>query len=293
LRRFDAVECTALNRTYSMTEFAMHTTERRPFPASGESILVEGAARQVMTDITKYFSKERLQREAISDERTRLARDLHDGVLQALTGVILQLEAAAGLITKDPEVARAHIRAIGDSIAAEQREVRLLIQKLKPAATPSLASVPELAAALEVLRDRIGQQWPLRIHLVICGRGGIPRSLGDNVYRIVQEGVINCVRHANASVCRVDLTCSATTVRVVVSDDGVGFRADGLTGGQTDGLGLIGVRQRAMHLGGNFTLQTAPGTGTTFIVEFPVSLSSTASDDALVESAELASTEAG
>ena len=259
MRRFDAVECTALNRTYSMTEFAMHTTERRPFPASGESILVEGAARQVMTDITKYFSKERLQREAISDERTRLARDLHDGVLQALTGVILQLEAAAGLITKDPEVARAHIRAIGDSIAAEQREVRL-IQKLKPAATPSLASVPELAAALEVLRDRIGQQWPLRIHLVICGRGGIPRSLGDNVYRIVQEGLSNIARHARAEVAHVVVGVLFDKVCITVQDDGCGFPFQGrydLAALIARGLGPISLRERVAALRGELILNSS------------------------------------
>ena len=64
-------------------------------------------------------------------------------------------------------------------------------------------------------------------------------------------------------------------------------------GARSPGLGLIGVRQRAMHLGGTFNLQTAPGMGTTFSVEFPVPFSSASSDDALAESGELASTEAG
>jgi signal transduction histidine kinase len=184
-----------------MTEFAMRSTPEQSstLPAAGESMLVEGAARRALADFSKFFSKERLQQEAVRDERTRLARDLHDGVLQALTGAALQLEAASLLIATDPDAARVRIQAVGDLIATEQRELRLLIQRLKPAAATSGASVCELGAALEQLRDRIGQQWPLRIQLVISGRGGIPRALGDNVYSIVQEGLANVARHAVSS----------------------------------------------------------------------------------------------
>ena len=80
-----------------MTEFAMRSTPEQSstLPAAGESMLVEGAARRALADFSKFFSKERLQQEAVRDERTRLARDLHDGVLQALTGAALQLEAAS------------------------------------------------------------------------------------------------------------------------------------------------------------------------------------------------------
>jgi signal transduction histidine kinase len=251
----------------------MHTTERHPsLPVSGESILVEGAARQVMTDVTKFFSKERLQRDAVRDERTRLARDLHDGVLQALTGVALQLEAAAGLIAKDPDAARARVQAIGDSIAVEQRDLRLLIQKLKPAATPSLASVAELSAALEVLRERIGQQWPLRIQLVICGRGGIPRTLGDNVYRIVQEGLTNVARHARAQVAYVVVGILFDKVSVSVRDDGCGFPFHGrydLAALIARKLGPISLRERVAALRGELIL-TSGTTGSQLEVTLPL-----------------------
>jgi signal transduction histidine kinase len=256
-----------------MTEFAMRTTgERSSLPAAGESMLVEGAARRVLADVNKFFSKERLQLEAIRDERTRLARDLHDGVLQALTGAALQLEAASGLIATDPDVARARVQAVGDLIATEQRELRLLIQRLKPAAAPSLASVAELGAALEQLRDRIGQQWPLRIQLVISGRGGIPRALGDNVYSIVQEGLANIARHAHAQVARVAVGILFDKVCITVSDDGCGFPIHGrydLAALIARELGPVSLRERVAALRGDLTL-TSSAAGSSLEITLPL-----------------------
>jgi signal transduction histidine kinase len=257
----------ALRGTDSM--IAIRTTERSSsLPGSGESMLVEGAAREVMTDVTKFFPKERLQHEAVRDERTRLARDLHDGVLQGLTGAALQLEAAAGLIAKDPDAARACVQAVGNLIASEQRELRLLIQKLKPAAADLLASVSELGAMLEQLCDRIGQQWPLqigqqrplRIQLVINGRGGIPKTLGDNVYRIVQEGLANVARHARAQVAHVVVGILSDKVCISVRDDGCGFPFHGrydLAALIARELGPNSLRERVAALGGELILNSS------------------------------------
>jgi signal transduction histidine kinase len=257
-----------------MTEFAMHTTgQRSSHPASGESMLVEGAARQVMADVTKFFSKERLQHEAVRVERTRLARDLHDGILQALTGAALQLEAASGLIATDPDAARVRIQAVGDLIAAEQRELRLLIQRLKPAAATSLASVDELAAALEQLRDRIGQQWRLRIHLIISGRGGIPRILGDDIYRIVQEGLANVARHAQAEDVHVAVGILIDKICIRVSDDGCGFPFHGrydLAALIARELGPVSLRERVAALRGELIL-TSGVAGSSLDISLPLS----------------------
>jgi two-component system sensor histidine kinase DegS len=236
-------------------------------------MLVEGAARQAMADVTKFFSKERLQHDAVRDERTRLARDLHDGMLQALTGAALQLEAASGLIATDPGAARARIQAVGEVIATEQRELRLLIQRLKPAAAASLASVAELGAALEQLRDRIGQQWPLRIQFVISGRGGIPRALGDNVYRIVQEGLANVARHARAQAAHVAVSIMLEKVCITVSDDGCGFPFHGrfdLAALIARELGPISLRDRVAALRGDLIV-TSSDAGSTLEISLPFS----------------------
>jgi signal transduction histidine kinase len=239
----------------------MHTIERpSPFPASGERVLVEGATRQAMADVATFFSKERLQQEAIRDERTRLARDLHDGVLQMLTGAALRLETASGLIDKDPDAARLHIQAVCELITSEQRELRLLIQKLKPAAATSLASVPELGTALEELRDHIGSHGALRIKLVICGRGGIPRTLGDHVYRIVQEGLTNVARHANAEVASVVVGVLFDKLCITVKDNGCGFPFHGrydLASLIARELGPVSLRERVAALRGQLILNSS------------------------------------
>jgi signal transduction histidine kinase len=251
----------------------MQTIDRSsPFRASDERVLVEGPARQALTDITKFFSKERLQREAIHDERTRLAHDLHDGVLQVLTGAALRLETASGLIDRDPDAARVHIQTVHDLIASEQRELRLLIRKLKPATTTSLASVSELCTALEELRDHMGSDGSLRIHLVVCGRGGIPRSLGDNVYRIVQEGLTNVARHANAQVANVVVGVLFDKVCITIKDNGHGFPFHGrydLASLVARELGPVSLRERVAALRGQLMLSSGT-TGSSLEIALPL-----------------------
>src|SRR6266487_3308089 len=95
-----------------------------------EDRILEGGDRQVMADVNRFFSKERLEQAAMQDERVRLARELHDGVLQSLAGAALQLEAMSRLIEVDPDEARARIKEIEKLIAEEQRELRHWIRKL-------------------------------------------------------------------------------------------------------------------------------------------------------------------
>ena len=134
--------------------------------------MLEGVARQVMADINQFFSKERLERAAMEDERVRLARDLHDGVLQSMAGALLQLEALSRLIDENPQAARKRLQDIGEIIADEQRELRVWIGKLKPTTSPSMASSADLAAALETLCQRGETQWGLRVRLTTSS----PRS---------------------------------------------------------------------------------------------------------------------
>jgi signal transduction histidine kinase len=186
-------------------------------------MLAEGSTRQAISDISRFFSKSKIQHDAMEDERTRLARDLHDGVLQALTGIALQLEAASKLIATDPDGARARIVAIGDLIAAEQRELRGFVHRLKHGIGASLASPEELATALHKLRERAVQLGGVRVDLAIDGHGSVPRSTGDAIYRVVQEALTNVVRHAHAQSARVQVMIRFDKVRIRVSDDGCGF----------------------------------------------------------------------
>ena len=206
------------------------------------------------------------------DIRTQLGCDLHDSTLQALAGVALQLEAASELIASDPEAARARIQAIGDMIAAEQRALRAIIQRLKPAKITSVASVAELSAVLEELRNRIARTWPLRIELVVGGVGAIPTTLVENICRIIQEALANVARHAHAEVARVSVDATPDKVCIGVSDDGRGFPFQGryeLAALIARGIGPVSLRERVAALRGKLIL-TSDAAGSHLDISLPL-----------------------
>jgi signal transduction histidine kinase len=227
-----------------------------------EDRILEGAGRQVMADVNQFFSKERLEQAAMQDERLRLARELHDGVLQSLTGAALQLEAMSRLIEVDPEEARSRIKDIEKLIAEEQRELRQWIRKLQPAAAPpSIATGSDLAAALEKLRQRAEWQWGVRVELGVDSRGTVPRILGDEIYRIVQEAMTNAGRHARANMVRVivRLGTGSGPVHITVADDGCGFTFRGrydLAALTEKQIGPRSLRERVSALRGELILNS-------------------------------------
>ena len=219
--------------------------------------LTEGAASQVVADLTKFHAKERVQLEAMREERRRFARDIHDGILQALTGAAMQLEAAFQLIDSDPEMARTCVKAVSELLASEQRELRSLIRKTESAADRSLVGLSELASVLESIRDRFGQQWGLSIELTIGGHGQVARSLSDDIYSIVQEALANAARHARAKACRASLVLLRNKVCITVVDDGGGFPFHGrydLPALIAREIGPVSLRERIAARHGALTL---------------------------------------
>jgi signal transduction histidine kinase len=242
--------------------------------AFGGSRLLEGAGRDVMADMNRFFSKERVERAAMLDERLRLARELHDGVLQSLTGAILHLEALSRLIETDPEAARKRLRAIEDLIAEEQRELRVWVEKQQPSASRSVASGAEIATAMEKLRERVEWQWGLHVDLTVSERGTIPRQLGDDVYRLVQEALTNVGRHARARSARVSIVLSTGSdpVHIIVTDDGCGFPFRGrfdLAELASRRIGPKSLRDRIASLRGELVL-TSELSGSRLEISLPV-----------------------
>jgi signal transduction histidine kinase len=225
-----------------------------------DDLLLDGVARQV-ADVNRLFSKERLQRATAQDERQRLARELHDGVLQSLTGAALQLETLSRLIDKDPGAARQRLRAIEKLISEEQRELRTWIRALKPTSLESMASAATLGGALEALCRRIERQWSVRVELTVAGPGAVPRALGDEIYRIVQEALNNVGKHAGAKVARVYVAILFDRVCIAVTDDGRGFLFHGrydLAALTAQQRGPSSLKERVFSLGGTFVLTSTP-----------------------------------
>jgi signal transduction histidine kinase len=238
------------------------------------SRLLEGAGRKVMTDMNRFFSKERLERAAMQDERLRLARELHDGVLQSLAGAVLQLEALSRVMETDPVGARKRLRAIEELIAQEQRELRVWVERLQRNVGVSVASGADLAAAMAKLRGRVEWQWSLQVEVTVSERGTVPRMLGDEIYRLVQEALTNVGRHAHARMARVGVTLSGGSdpVHITVTDDGCGFPFRGrfdLAELTARRVGPKSLRERVAALGGELVL-TSSLSGSRLEISLPV-----------------------
>lgn len=193
---------------------------------------------------------------AQEQERARVARDLHDEVNQALTGVLLRLEA---LRTKaPPELSHdlAETRALANQA---MEELLTLARALRPTALDDLGLVAALAGLVDEI-ERHGQ-----VHAVFESNGdftGLPSDVQLVVYRVAQEAMSNAVRHAEASNVKVQLNRLGTNqgeeVQLSVGDDGQGFTFDQASAG----LGLPGMRERALLVGGDVRVESRPDFGT-------------------------------
>lgn len=192
------------------------------------------------------------------EERRRLARELHDELGQTLNAIKLD---ALSL----PQSAMA--RRIADNADHVYRAAADLVRNLRPPALDELG----LATALEACVARWRASYPeLEVQLSVGGKlDDLGETMNLAVYRMVQEALTNCVRHAAAGHFYIDLTRApdrADSLLLEMRDDGVGFAA----GSRSAGSGLTGMRERATLLGGRFELLSEPGQGVTIRVELPV-----------------------
>ena len=197
---------------------------------------------------------------AQEQERHRLAQDLHDEVNQALTGILLRLEATIG---DAPDGLRAELRETKKLAQQAMEELLTLARQLRPTALDDHGLVPALASQVTDFADRTG------INANFTRHGEVPRLTDEQqlvVYRVTQESLSNIVQHAGASEVDVELSFVGRTI-LKVSDDGCGFAPDyspnGAPKGRPGGLGLSGMRERALLIGGDLAIFSRPTGGTT------------------------------
>ena len=192
---------------------------------------------------------------AQEQERTRIAQDLHDEVNQALTGILLRLEAT--MSDAPPHL----LNELADTkaLATQAMEELLhLARELRPTALDDHGLVPALASQIASFGERTG----IRSRFT-PPKGQLP-TLSDEeqlvIYRVTQESLSNVVQHAGASRVEVELNTVGRTV-LRVRDDGMGFESR--NGRGRNRLGVSGMRERALLVGGNLAIFSSPGEGTT------------------------------
>jgi signal transduction histidine kinase len=217
--------------------------------------------------------EQRRRETAAAEGRIRLCRDLHDGLLQSLTGAALQLETARRLMEKDPQTARQRIADIQKLIYTEQRDLRSRIRQLKTPHSTLPESKEDLAGRLEELAARIERQWGPRVELdVKLDRNGLPGSVAHEVYFIVHEAMINAARHAKASSIHAEIMGEPNSLRIVVSDNGSGFSFRGRHDQSAlarMNLGPVTLRERVASLGGSLAIESGD-TGACLEIALPI-----------------------
>jgi PAS domain S-box-containing protein len=206
---------------------------------------------------------------AQEDERRRIARELHDQLGQHLTGLGLGLKVVKDATPNpSPEWARLHeLQALTERIG---REVHQLALELRPTALDDFGLESALANYTDEWGVRAGVEADF--HAAGLDAGRLPAATETALYRVILEALTNVLKHARARRVSVVLQASATQVVAIVEDDGVGFDpAPVLAGASAEHrLGVLGMRERVALLGGELTIDSEPGRGTTVIARAPL-----------------------
>jgi signal transduction histidine kinase len=245
---------------------AFYLTEKEgggEFDESDQEV-IEMLAAHAAIAIENARLYERSRELSIAEERNRLARELHDSVTQKLFGLVLSAEAAATLIERDPDQARAEVVGLRTLAQEALDELRSLVFELRPASIEAEGLATALRKHIDVLR-RVHRR---EITLELSGNsGGLP-ELEREVLRIAQEALQNALRHAQAETIEVRLESGDGRLRLAISDDGVGFEpaAPAL---RSRRLGLTSMEERAQAIGGTLRIDSRLGAGTIVELEVP------------------------
>jgi signal transduction histidine kinase len=202
---------------------------------------------------------------AILEERSRIAREIHDTLAQAFTGILLQLGSAERLGSQDPARTQEHLRAIRELAHEGLAESRRSVQALRPQALETL----DLAEALSRMVRRLAPDGRPRLEFRLHGAPrGVRPDVADHLLRIGQEALTNALRHAGANLIDVGLTFAEAEVKLCVQDDGRGFAVDSPE--RKGGYGLVGMRERAGILGAELAVSSGPEQGTRVTVRWRI-----------------------
>lgn len=231
------------------------------FTQEDQDLLTLFAAHAAIA-LTNARLYERSRELTIVEERTRMARELHDAVTQKLFSLRLTAQAAASLVTSDPQRAMAEIERVQRLAGEALAELRAVIVELRPAELDRHGLAETLRKHVTLL-DRL---YPVRITFASAPSGDLPPATEVAVLRVAQEALHNALRHANASSIEVCLQAEGSRLTLEVRDDGDGFEVETPA---FRGLGLVSMRDRAEAAGGSLLVSSGQGAGTVVRLEVP------------------------
>jgi len=193
-------------------------------PGADTVPLIDVVARQIGNSLEQLHVTLQLRDIAAGEERLRVSRDLHDGVLQSLTGIRLEIRSLASAVASDPAPARARLIALERALAIEQRELRQFIEALAPSRSRREPQATGMRERLESLRERMALEWKTPVTLRVgADTADLPEPLVEAVRLMVHEAIVNALKHGDPSRVAVTVERLDDGLRIGVADDGHGF----------------------------------------------------------------------
>lgn len=203
---------------------------------------------------------------ALTEERQRISRELHDRALQLLSSVKLRAEVCRNQFLSDQKSLERELETIEKEIDTAIVEIRnILAETREPVKLAAGSLERRLKAELDIFRARTGFDLDFRCSVVARD---LPYEIERELYFTLREGVLNAVRHARASQLTLSLSRDGTSCVACLSDNGVGFDMSAAEGGTH--YGLKSMRERIKRIGGELTFQSAPGAGTQISIRIPL-----------------------
>ncbi len=221
-------------------------------------------AQHAAIALTNARLYERSRELTITEERSRLAHELHDAVSQKLFSLRLTAQAAAALVDRDPARAKEELQQVAALAAEAADELRAAVTELRPASLDEDGLIATLRDQVRVL-DRA---HTAHVTFTCDGIRALPAAQEEALLRVAQEALHNALRHADADHVEVVLARRGGGAALTVADDGRGFDP-GTVRAAGRHLGLVSMRDRASGVGGRLTVHSAPGAGTTIEMEVP------------------------
>jgi signal transduction histidine kinase len=243
----------------------LYLTNKRGAPgfSADDQALVETFALHAGIAIDSARLHEQLGRLAVSDERDRISRDLHDSIIQSIYAVTLSLDDVPDLVEESPSEARERVDAAIDTLHAVIRDIRNFIFGLRPL----LLDSGNLSDGLRILSEEIRRNTAIEVTLEADLDEDPPMTVVAELLAIAQEALANVARHSGARHAAIGVAVDDGIVRLTVDDDGQGLALETIPAGGHHGLG--NMRARAEGLGGTFDVSSEPAGGTRIIVRVP------------------------
>lgn len=236
----------------------LYLTDKEGGFNDGDVVAIEALSRIAGAAVQTARLQARLRKVAIVEERQRIARDLHDSVIQDLFAVGLGLQSLAARVNDDSAA-----EMLDDAVDRLDQAVNALrdyIFELKDS-----PHVQPLAERLQELVARMGSAYPARVTLSLDPIDLYAASVDETVLLLASEALSNALRHSRGSTVEVEVSETEADLRLEIRDDGIGFEKERLS----RGMGLANMRARVGAFGGELIVDTEPGVGTTVTIHLP------------------------